>query len=91
MLEIKKLISQQNYSKLKEMGYWSLPENAFLDLGYMESRGINGSAPSKSLHFILQGYFAYALSQFGRLRVKDSLSGRYVFGGSVVGRKNHLE
>ena len=82
MFEIKNLILHKNFSKVKEMGYWPLQENAFLNLGYMDSRGVNGSMPLESLHLILQGYFAYALSQFGKLRVKDSVSGRYVFGES---------
>ena len=47
-----------------------------------ESRGLNGSTPSEALHFILQGYFVYALSQFAKLRNLGSQKGNYVFGAS---------
>ena len=35
----------------------------------MNDRGINGSTPSEALHFILQGYYMYVLSQFSLLKL----------------------
>ena len=72
-----------NHSKLKELGYWPLIDNAFFKMKYLDDdRGINGSTPSESLHFILQGYFMYALAQFGKLRNMGGDKGNYVFGES---------
>ena len=75
------IIESKNYSKVQSLGYWPLPENPFFKMGYLdEERGINGSTPSESLHFILQGYFIYALSQFVKMRNSGGCKGNYIFG-----------
>ena len=88
MKEMVSLMDKRNYRKIKNLGYYSITNNAFYKLWYCDEKsGVHGAVPLESLHFLLLGYFMYALGAINKLRKENLTTSRYVFGGPY---KSHL-
>jgi hypothetical protein len=86
MMDLKDKFHRKKYEKIKKkMGYYPLQDNVFFKMMYCDNnRGANGAMPSEALHFILLGYYIYAISAFKNLRNNEMTNSNYIFGAKLI-------
>jgi len=71
---LKKLLDEENYARVKAMGFYPCKDNILLHLEYLDERGMLMALPPESLHVILLGLVPRLIQGLSRARKVDKSS-----------------